>query len=243
MKKLTKKAILSYFLITLFLVISPGLVSGIENFESLKVLTSKLPAYPVSMTSEGIYDGSAQVIINVDETGEILDVYLAEFSHPEFGRLAEEYIKKWTFQPAKLNGEPMSVIKSFDFRFEDRRGVFALGIHEAAASKLNFGRFAEGKRIYSPKELDEIPVPLEMETPIFPEEYKGQGILGTATIIFYIDEEGIIRMPHVTDYSHESFGKTALIAVNNWRFKPPTVRGKPVPIMVRQKFNFSESTK
>lgn len=224
-------------------VLAFGQGSGIENFESLKVLTSELPAYPMKMTFEGIYDGAARVVVNVNENGELEDVYLESYSHPEFGRLAQEYIKKWTFQPAKLNGEPLSVIKPFDFRFEDRRGVFALGIQEAAASKLNFGRYAGAKRIYSPKELDEIPEPISMVTPLFPEEFKGQGVEGSATVIFYIDELGEIRMPHVTDYSHESFGKTSLIAINEWKFKPPTVRGKPVSIMVRQKFDFKESGK
>jgi len=239
MKTLTMRS----FLVGLLLALVPALVSGIENFESLKVLTTKLPSYPYKMTLEGVYDGTAQVIVNVNEKGELEDVYLSAYSHPEFGRLAEKYVKLWTFQPAKLNGEPLSVIKPIDFSFEDRRGVFSLGIQEAVAAKLNFARFAGSKRIYSPKELDEIPVPLEIVTPLFPEEFKGQGVEGSATVIFYIDEEGEIRMPHVTEYSHASFGETALMAIEKWKFRPPLVRGKPVSIMVRQKFNFAESRK
>ena len=193
------------------------------------------------MTFEGIFDGSAQVVVNVNEKGEIEDVYLSQYTHPVFGKLAEEYIRKWKFKPAKLNGEPLSVIKPFDFRFEDRRGVFALGIHEAAATKLRFSNFVGGKKIYSPRELDQIPEPISMVTPLFPEEFKGKKVRGTATVLFYIDEEGNIRMPHVTEYSHESFGKTALLAVDQWKFKPPMVKGKPVSIQVRQVFNFQES--
>jgi outer membrane biosynthesis protein TonB len=37
--------------------------------------------------------------------------------------------------------------------------------------------------------------------------------------------------------------KEALIAVNEWKFKPPLVNGKPVSIQVRQVFNFQESKK
>ena len=230
-------------ILSLLLLLIPGISSGIENFESLKVLKTVLPSYPTRMTFEAIYEGTAQVVVSVNEKGELVDVYLSAFSHAEFGRLAEESVQKWTFQPAKLNGEPLSVIKPFDFIFEDRRGVFTLGIQEAAASKLGFSRFKKGKRIYSPRELDEIPVPISMKTPLYPEEFKGQGVEGTATVIFYIDEDGNIRMPHVTEYSHESFGKTALLAVNEWEFQAPKVRGKPVSILVRQIFNFNESEK
>ncbi len=216
---------------------------AIDNFESLKVVSSELPSYPLGMTVNGIYDGAARVIISVNENGVLEDVYLESYTHPDFGKLAEESIKKWTFQPAKLNGEPLSVIKAIDFDFEDRRGVFAFGVMESVAAKLNFARFADSKRIYSPRELDEIPEPIEMITPLYPEEFKGQGTIGNVTVLFYIDETGEVRMPHVTEYSHESFGKTAIIAVEDWKFKPPLVHGKPVSIMVRQKFTFSESRK
>ena len=240
MKTRTQKLLSYSTLLLLFAVLLPGKATAVENFESLEVTYSVLPAYPTKMTFEGIYDGSAQVIVSVNELGEIEDVYLSAYTHPLFGQLAEEYVRKWKFKPAKLNGEPLSVIKPFDFNFEDRRGVFALGIHEAAATKLRFSNFVGGKRIYSPKELDEIPEPISMTTPLYPEEFKGKRVKGSATVLFYIDEEGAIRMPHVTQYTHENFGKTALLAVAKWKFKPPMVNGKPVSIQVRQVFNFKE---
>ena len=49
---------------------------GIDNFESLKVLTSELPSYPTSLTSEGVFDGAARVVLNVNENGDLIDVYL-----------------------------------------------------------------------------------------------------------------------------------------------------------------------
>lgn len=234
-----KTASLVCFLISL-VVLTPGVTSGIDNFESLKVIKTVLPAYPRSIIYEGIYDGSAQVVIHVNEMGELKDVFLAAFTHPEFGRMAEEYIWKWTFQPAKLNGEPIPVIKSYNFRYEDKQGVYAGGMMVSVADKLNYGRFAKSKRIYSPSELDEIPLPIHMTTPEFPEEFRGQNIIAKATVIFYIDADGTTRMPHVTESSHDGFGQTALLAVKEWKFQPPMARGKPVAILARQEFKFSE---
>lgn len=237
--KIYKTNLFSFLLVLLIPQFS-NLAHGIDNFESMKVLTTQMPAYPVGLVSEGILEGYAEIIIRVNEMGELTDVYKSAYSHPEFGRLAEKYIKMWTFQPAKLNGEPHAVIKSVDFRFEDKRGVHSLLAMEAAVMKMNFGpKDTDGKRIYSPEELDQDPIPLETETPLFPEEFKGQGIKGTATVVFYIDEEGNVRMPHVIENSQDIFGLTALFSVRKWKFKPPLVRGKPVSVLVRQKFNFN----
>ena len=228
------------FLVVLLIPLLSNPAYGIDNFESLKVLNTRMPSYPLELVSEGILEGYAEVVIRVNQLGELTDVYLSAYSHPEFGRLAEKYIKMWTFQPARLNGEPQSVIKSFDFRFEDKRGVHSLLAMEAAVMKLNFGpKDMGGKRIHSPDELDENPIPLETEPPLFPEEFKGQGIKGTATVVFYIDEEGNVRMPHVIENSQDIFGMTALISVKKWKFKPPLAKGKPVSVLVRQTFNFN----
>ncbi|MCZ6674088.1 MAG: energy transducer TonB, partial [Verrucomicrobia bacterium] len=236
----THKSLLSACLVSFCMAVAPGVVIGIENFESLKVLEMVLPSYPMKMTFEGIYEGSARVIINVDETGELVDVYQESYTHPEFGRLADKYIRLWTFQPAKLNGEPITAIKPVDFNFDDKRGVYSVGIQAAMGSNMNFGRSANSKRVYSPEELDENLEPIEMVQPPFPEEFRNTDIEGTATVLFYIDETGKTRMPHVTEYSHMDFGTSALLAVENWKFKPPLVRGKPVSIMVSQKFNFTQ---
>lgn len=227
-------------LFSLVLVLLTPLVYGVENFESVKVLSTQLPTYPVRLVSEGILEGYAQVVVRVDEKGELTDVYQSTYSHPEFGRLAEKYIKLWTFEPAKLNGEPLSVIKSMDFNFEDKRGVFSLLPMEAAVMKMKVGDSdPRGKRIYSPQELDEAPVLLDSETPLFPEEFKGQGVSGKATVIFYIDEKGEVRMPHVVENSEDVFGMTALLSVRKWKFKPPLAKGKPVTVLARQTFKFN----
>lgn len=237
------KAKLSILLGVLFVSLKLTAQVGIENFESLKILNVELPAYPMKMTFEGIYEGQATVIINVDETGTILDVYQESFTHPVFGKIAADSVLKWTFQPAKLNGEPVPSVKPLTFKFDDKRGVFSVSMQEAAASFLKFSKHAKSKRLYDFGELDEGLQPEEMRQPYFPEEFKNKGIEGSATVMFYVDEEGKTRMPHLTDYSHSNFGKAALSAVDYWKFKAPTVNGKPASIQVRQTFNFSDKEK
>ena len=218
-------------------------VVGLENFESLKILDMELPTYPNKMVFQGIYDGQATLVISVDETGSITDVFQESYTHPIFGRLADESVRKWTFQPAKLNGEPVPSIKPVNFNFDDRGGVYSVGIHEAASSSLMFTSSPNSKRVYNLKELDELLEPELMVQPYYPEEFRDRGIDGSATVLFYIDEAGSTRMAHLEGYTHSSFGTSAISAVINWKFKAPTVKGKPATIQVRQTFNFTESSK
>ena len=228
-------------LLALFIGLFASTVVAVENFESPQIISSKLPNYPLGLTMEGVYDGKARVVVSVNDEGLVDDVYIEAFTHPTFGKLADKYIRLWTFKPAKLNGEPISVIKVFEFDFEDKRGVYAAGIMESSAEKFNWGRFSKSKRIYSRKELDQFPIPVNMGKPLYPEEFRGKRVEGSATVLFYIDEEGDVRMPHVTEYSHQNFAKVALHAVEKWKFQPLKVNGKAVTILVRQEFNFTKN--
>ncbi len=65
---------------------------GVENFESAQVVDTSVPKYPVRLAYEGIYNGGARLIVGIDETGELTDVFVESYSHSEFGRLAVRYI-------------------------------------------------------------------------------------------------------------------------------------------------------
>ena len=238
MKSRTWNIGVSSGLISIFLALSPLNASEVENFESLEVLNTVLPEYPVRLAYEGIYAGSARLVISVDGSGKLTDVFEESYSHPEIGRLANKYIRKWTFRPAKLNGEPITSVKPIDFYFDDKRGVYSIGVPEAAASYFVFGDHLGSKRIYNAEELDRELEPVTMENALYPRALKDSGVDGMAVVTFYVDEKGRVRMPHTTDYSHISFGESALSTVKEWRFKPPTVNGKPVSIHVQQRFNF-----
>lgn len=243
MKFLAINSLLTTCLVYACFVVLPDTARAVENFESLKVLEMVLPNYPMKMTFQGVYEGTARVMIRVDESGKLIDVFQESYTHPEFGGLADEYVRLWTFQPAKLNGEPVASIKPVDFNFDDRRGVYSLGIMETVASGYNLGRFAKSKQVCSVKDLDHGLQPLEMRQPPFPKDFYETDIEGLATVIFYIDESGKTRMPYLTEQSHPSFGQAALLAVEHWRFKPPLLKGEPVSVLVRQVFTFSETAR
>jgi TonB family protein len=59
---------------------------------------------------------------------------------------------------------------------------------------------------------------------------------------FYVDQDGRIRMPVIMSATHDFLAQAAVDALNQWRFKPPTLAGQPVAVRVEQEFVFSPST-
>lgn len=55
---------------------------------------------------------------------------------------------------------------------------------------------------------------------------------------FYVDENGQIRMPVVTESTDNTYAQATIGALNQWRFSAPTKQGKPIAVRVQQKFIF-----
>ena len=228
------KRCFSFLLVALI----PGFAWGVDNFESLKIIQTTHPNYPMRLTQMGLYEGHVRLLIAVDYMGELSDVFVEEYTHETFAEIARETVWQWDYIPAKVNGEPTTVVKALDFRFEDRTGLHSVDIIASAADKLGLNRMYGKKRVYRPEDLDSIPEPIEVVKPKYPLEFKEEGVRGEVSVLFYIDEEGRVRMPHIAEYTHEEFAQLALVAVRQWKFNPPIRRGKPVSILVRQPFSF-----
>jgi TonB family protein len=59
------------------------------------------------------------------------------------------------------------------------------------------------------------------------------------TVEFFIDEKGQVRLPCVArEEAGSVYAACALDAVRQWRFDPPTVKGRAVLVLATQQFNF-----
>ena len=97
--------------------------------------------------------------------------------------------------------------------------------------------------ICQPAELDRPPAPLAPVEPVNPaRRIAATAARNTVVVDFYIDENGLPRMPVVVESPHEGFSQAAVGALNQWRFTAPTRAGKPVAVRVRQQFIFPGSS-
>jgi TonB family protein len=211
--------------------------------QSLRVYQTVPPIFPRSMLEQGINNGDVRVVLDVDETGKLSEWLVVGYTHKDFADSVLVAVKRWQFEPMRLNGEPIPAQVELDFNFKSQGVV----VSSVGPQTLMAGMFQwqSGGPAYWPRslrDLDRIPIPLVATAPEYPGEFAERGVVGEATVEFYIDEGGAVRMPAVSDADFNELGALALQAVKTWRFEPATARGEPVLVKARQVFRFGPET-
>jgi TonB family protein len=207
----------------------------------LRVKQTTLPVFPRSLLQEGVTGGWARVVIDVDVTGSLSDYLVVEHTRPEFGEAAVGAIRRWEFLPMLIRGQPTASQVAVGFRYE-ARGVVVDITHGTDVSRLWMQNARD--TVYRPKtlrELDGIPVPQGWVDPAYSADLEKRGIVGSATIEFYIDEKGAVRMPAIVRADFPELGQLLADAVRQWKFEPPTQRGRPVLVHASQTVVFGKS--
>ncbi len=114
----------------------------------------------------------------------------------------------------------------------DLGGDFAMPSFEVNDNSL-------GDMIFELEDLDELPRPIRRIGPIYPAELRREGISGSATVLFIVDENGAVRNARIETSTHQEFEKPALDALRRWTFSPGVKGGRKVKTRMRQPFSFS----
>ena len=79
-------------------------------------IESPAPVYPPELKKERV---EGQVIAHtvITEEGRVESVEILETPRPEFGDAVRESLAKWKFEPATLDGEPVSVFYQLTINF------------------------------------------------------------------------------------------------------------------------------
>lgn len=186
--------------------------------------------------------GEVRLVINVDDSGKLIDLLPISYSHPAYYNAAVEALKEWQYEPAKKNGETIGVRQQLVFNFESRGQVVSLTTLEAASALLhNLNEHSEVKCIYRGAELDALPKPTKVVQPLWVPAMENQAPGAGVLVDFYIDETGHPRMPTVSGYTDPSLALTAVHALGQWEFSVPTRRGRPVVAHASQWFAFASA--
>lgn len=207
---------------------------------SMRIHQTTPIVYPQVMLERGIVQGAARVAISLDHTGRLTDVLVIAYTHEAFAEAAEAALREWSYEPMRVRGEHVATQAILDLNFEAKGVVINLNAGtDLVRHVLPFLR-GESYAPCSLRELDRIPEPVAFAEPVYPRELKLHGVEGTAVIEFFIDENGAVRVPAVIDADFWELGVLAMEAVRQWRFEPPTSRGRPVLVRVRQPFIFGQ---
>lgn len=74
------------------------------------------PDYPEKERKAGD-KGHAVLHVIVDDRGSVLLPTVDASPNPEFAKAAIDAVKKWTFEPARLNGQPVAVLIRIEMQF------------------------------------------------------------------------------------------------------------------------------
>jgi len=209
----------------------------------LKIVQTEEVMFPLVLQNSAVMNGNASVAIDVDEHGRLTDVLMTGCSRKEFADAAIKALRQWEFSPPRLNGQAWASVQELRFDFSRTGVVVSMTGMDLITSQMD--ELLKGRLVYrtwSLRELDRIPTPVKVVTPLAPALAANQA-RHSLVVEFYIDEEGRVRMPSVSrDDAGTAFAASALDAVKQWRFEPPLVRGRPVLVLARQEFNFVEKS-
>jgi TonB family protein len=210
-----------------------------RELQSAKIIQTVDPVFPDSLIATYRRGGQVTLLISVNTQGKLSEWLPLRYTDPAFSDAAVAALKEWKFEPARLHGEPVPVSIELIFNFEVKGVVVSVTASDTVTAQMND---LIGHHSYAPctlRELDRIPVPLKTVSPIYPEELAVLGASGDVIVEFYIDERGRVRMPIVTGQPHQELANLAVDAVRQWQFEPPTRRGHPVLVKVRQVLRFT----
>ncbi len=210
-----------------------------SDWQSLKILQTANPVFPSHLIQVGVADGEARVVINTDASGKLTDWLVVGYTHPEFAEAAVKAIKQWTFEPAQLQGEPVGTTIELSFYFEAKGVVVSTTCADIVEGR--FLRMMAARYTYqpcSPRELDRMPTPVVTITPQYSGALAKKGVTGKVTVEFFIDETGAVRLPAASAKDDTMLIALAIDALNQWKFTPPTSRGRGVLVKASQEFDF-----
>jgi TonB family protein len=209
--------------------------------ENLKIETTYIPQLSPGMLMEGVTEGRAIFVLDVSAEGELTDMLALAYTHPSLVRTCSNALKEWKFTPPRRDGVPMAVQTELTINFSAEGVVVSRNMQIELEQYIRnvFGHRLSMKR-RAASELDAVPAVVAKVSPKYAKQAEQEGVRGKVTVHFYIDETGAVRMPAVEGEAHPYLAQQAVAALREWRFTPPTARGKPVMVSARQDFEFSK---
>jgi len=142
-------------------------------------------------------------------------------SKPKRERRPERQRSKAPPPPANLLA---SSLGGFDFGFDAGAVAGLEGLTDSLVGDV-------GDVVMTDEAVDEQPVPVSQPMGPYPKRARAQGIEGTVTLAFLINQQGEVEDPEVVEADPEGwFEELALASVRQWRFRPAQYEGRPVRV-------------
>jgi TonB family protein len=172
--------------------------------------------YPRNLREWG-NSGEGLVDVTIDENGKPVSPRVLKSSHPAFEFAMVKGILEGEYKPATANGRPVAtrVRMPFNFRLDEKRSA------DKPLSALPF-RFSKSDASDAPSEsaFDEAPEIKVVAPVVYPRELLQKHVRGKATVVFTLDEKGLVQSATIASATHPEFGAAAKAMIAAWDFRP-----------------------
>lgn len=238
------RALSIIFIAGIFSSASIGQEAASISDSDFKIEVTHNPIFPIPLRESGVMEGKVRVLVAVDSTGVLRDWIAVEATHRSFVRSVDRVIEDWHFIPKVVDGvqEASTVYVDIELRVD---GIVLSnpGMVSVMRNHFDLSMISERDRhkVYSVRDLDEIPRPVHVEKPLVPEELISDDA-ETFVFEFYIDRDGEVHVPLLVGRDEIKVDERILVIVQEslrkWKFTPPTVNGRKVTVKVAQPFDF-----
>ncbi len=218
MKTVISPHILGLLLASLFSV-SPVALHAAESSPAASTPRQKTdPVFPPSLAGSTTTKGYTP-------EGKVDDVFVVDASHRAFAEASASALQTWLFDASPTRRREA-------VRFDFVSSGVIVSMTQRDATKELFAKLDGAMPATYPnsKLLDHPPARLSGRLPVYPASLSGNKIEGRATVSFFIDENGTVHVPLVTEASRAEFAEAALVAVQGWKFEPPLKKAQHVRV-------------
>jgi TonB family protein len=200
----------------------PG--SNPEDSKNLELVKGQKADYPAEAAQKGT-QGQVWLKILVSETGDVENVEVVS-GDPVLTKAAVEAMRKWKFKPFIKNGRPVKVSTKMPFDFAFRGNV----------SDTNTPKNEHAQPVDLPQGVSQ-GLLLHKVQPVYPEAARQSRVQGTVLLRAIIAKDGRILELAPISGPKELVG-AAIGAVQQWRYKPYTLKNDPVEVQTQITVNF-----
>lgn len=203
--------------------------------DTREIVTLPELEFPLHLLHRGYTYGEVRLLVKISPEAQLIDSLVTNYTHKTFADVALAALPRSTFHPLQIDGKPVITVTELVVRFQSN-GPIAVEHFTGQGASMWPDTYAYEP--CDPSRLDRPLQPLVVKAPLYPKTLCEQGVTGSVTVEFFIDETGRVRMPMVYEAQNDILAGLSLLAVEQWRFSPPSSRNQPVLVRVRQKFDF-----
>jgi TonB family protein len=205
----------------------------------VQIIPTLMPQFSPVLLNQGITEGKVCLVIDVSAEGKLTDWLVLGYTDPQMVRTCVDALTDWDIKPARVDGEAVGAQVELTITITAEGVVISSSGPQTLDSAFRRLTGNPIKYKLSPAlALDRVPTVINTVAPKYAQEAAKQGVTGKVDVHFYINEKGEVRMPAVKAGVHPYLANVAVSALREWKFEPPTSKGKPVLIAARQQFDF-----